>query len=109
MPVRMLPEPPADKRMAELDAILQAPRDSDLISPNPPNGAATPPRQPPHRADRITRNMTVRANATPNRAARDQRSENERMAIVEGEREREMVLAAKRYAEITYLRAKGAA
>jgi regulator of protease activity HflC (stomatin/prohibitin superfamily) len=96
----MLPEPPPDTRMAELDAIL------DLVaSSNPPSGAATPPRRPPRSADRITRNMTAEANAR--RSSKEK--ESERMAIVEGARERQLIREAERYAELAYLRAKGAA
>jgi regulator of protease activity HflC (stomatin/prohibitin superfamily) len=91
--------------MAELDAILKV----QLASSNPPSGAATPPRRPPHRADRITRNMTAGANAWPSRKEISQANERERTAIIEGERERQLIAEAERYAELAYLRAKGAA
>jgi len=108
MPVRMLPESPPDTRMAELNAILEARRNL-VASSNPPSGATTLPRRPPHRADRITRNMTAGANARQSRKEIRRANESERMAIVEGERERQLIAEAERYAELAYLRAKGAA
>jgi hypothetical protein len=100
----MLPPPPPDTRLAELDAILHARRDL-VQSADSPNGATEAPRRPPHRAG----SMIAAANSTPDMATRRSLAENERMAVIEGAREREMVLAAERYAELAYLRAKGAA
>lgn len=91
MPVPMLPPLPPDNRMAELDGIL-----------------AQPARRGPSRANRMTANMTRQANARPT-SERQKRIEDERMAIVEGERERELIRAAEHQAELAYLRAKGAA
>ena len=144
MPVPMLPPPPPDTRLAELNTILRARRDRDPQSANLPTGAAAaraPARQiklpfPRISADigktterrrprqlvgaalsayhrYIEHNLVAAANATMHvsayRASERQHEENERMAIIEGEREGQLIREAERYAELAYLRAKGAA
>ena len=106
MPVRMIPLPPSDNRMVELDAILLKAHRDLVASPNRASGASVPPRRPPHRADHIIHNLTTNANAW---ATESKRAEDERMAIVEGERERQLIREAEHYAELAFLRAKGAA
>lgn len=137
MPVRMLPPPPPDNRLAEINSILQSPSPvgdlTDRRRTAPPHQMKLPfprasvavgetaerrsPRQlvgaalsAHHR--RIEHNLVAAANATMagpvDRASARQHEEDERMAIVEGERERQLIHEAEHYAELAFLRAKGA-